>query len=246
MDYYFITGSSRGIGRALVERALQGEDALVYGFARSAGVAHDRYTHTEVDLSDIGGLVDRLGSFFPNLEDADRIVLINNAGMLGDIRYLGDIADESIVALFNLNVTAPTLLINAFIRRYRNLSARKLIINVSSGAGKYPVDGWSGYCASKAALDMVSQTAALEREIQPDGSFRIYALAPGVVDTPMQGQIRETDANNFSKREKFLNYHKEGALDDPTVTAEKFFQLIDHPEQFNEVLQDVREFPPPS
>ena len=244
MDYYFITGSSRGIGRALVERALQEDDSYVYGFARSAGVTHSRYTHTEVDLSDVSSLGGGWDTFFPDLNDARRIVLINNAGTLGDIKYLGDIADESIIKLFNLNVTAPTLLMNGFIRRYRGVPANKLIVNVSSGAGKYPVDGWSGYCASKSVLDMISQTAALEQEIQPTGSFRIYALAPGVVDTPMQGQIRETSAGDFSKLQKFLNYHKERALDDPTVTAEKFFDLMDNPDQFAEVLQDVRAFPP--
>lgn len=242
MNYYFITGSSRGIGRALVEHALRQPETRVYGLARSSGLSHEHYTHYEVDLSDIDGLLPRLGDLFPSLADAQRIVLINNAGTLGDIKYLGDLDDASIASLFNLNVTAPTLLMNAFIRRYRAALAEKLIINVSSGAGKYPVDGWSGYCASKAALDMVSRTAALEQEIRGVGNLRIYALAPGVVDTPMQGEIRQTETNNFSKLDKFMNYHAEGTLDDPAVTAEKFFRLITHPEQFAEVLQDVREF----
>ena len=244
MDYYFITGSSQGIGRALVERALRQENAYVYGFARSAGVERDRYTHTEVDLSRVDRLTDRLDAFFPPVNNAGRIVLINNAGTLGDIKYLGDIEDRSIITLFNLNVTAPTLLMNAFIRRYRDLAANKLIINVSSGAGKYPVDGWSGYCASKAALDMVSQTASLEQQIRSIDHFRIYALAPGVVNTAMQGHIRQTDTADFSKLNKFMDYHTEGALDDPVVTADKFFRLVNHPEQFEDVLQDVREFPP--
>ena len=169
-------------------------------------------------------------------------MLINNAGTLGEVKYLGDTDDASIVSLVNLNVTAPTLLMNAFIRQYQSLSAEKMIVNVSSGAGKYPIDGWSGYCASKAALDMVSRVAALESEKRASG-FRVYALAPGVVNTSMQAEVRDADVTDFSTREKFIKYHEDRVLDDPAATAKKFFQLINHPEQFGDVLQDVREFP---
>ena len=242
MDYYFITGSSRGIGRALVEKALERPEARVTGFARSEREqAPPRYQHIAIDLSDVSALVERVDTFFPPVDAPRRLVLINNAGTLGEVKYLGDLDDSSIVSLFNLNVTAPTLLINAFIRQYRTVDAEKLIINVSSGAGKYPVDGWSGYCASKAALDMVSRVAAQESALRADG-FRVFALAPGVVDTAMQDHIRTAEADNFSKLQKFMDYKAEDTLDDPATTAEKFFRLIDHPERFAEVIQDVRNF----
>ena len=241
MDYYFITGTSRGIGRALAEKALEDDAARVTGFSRSSGLSHAHYTHTEVDLADIKALLPRLDTLFSEVDEAKRIVLVNNSGTLGDVKYLGDIDPPSMVTLFNLNVIAPALLMNAFLRQYRSVSAEKLIINVSSGAGKYPIDGWSGYCASKAALDMVSQVADLERKKRMS-DVRIYALAPGVVDTDMQAHVRDTDVADFSTLEKFKNYHAKSALDDPSATAEKFFRLIRHPEQFEEVLQDVREF----
>ncbi len=88
---------------------------------------------------------------------------------------------------------------------------------------------------------MVSQVAALESELRPDG-FRVFALAPGVVDTAMQDHIRTTEVADFSKLQKFRDYKAEGALDNPAATAQKFFQLIDHPERFAEVIQDVRNF----
>lgn len=243
MDYYFITGTSRGIGRALVEKALSYEHARVTGFSRSAGPSHPHYTHTEVDLSQTDALLPLLDTLFPDLAEANRLVLINNAGTLGDVKYMGDLDPVSIATLWNLNVIAPAMLINAFLQRYRHSPAEKIIINVSSGAGKYPVDGWSGYCASKAALDMLSQVIALESKKRSTG-LRVYALAPGVVDTPMQATIRRTEEKNFSSWAKFVDYHAEQALDNPRTTADKFFQLIHHPETFQEVLQDVRQFPP--
>lgn len=242
MHHYFITGTSQGIGKALAERVLQENSSQVYGFSRSQSIEHPRYTHTFVDLSDIASLTARVSHFFPSLERAEKIVLINNAGMLGEVKYLGDLDDERIAQLFNLNLIAPTILVNHFVRTYQDLPAEKLIINVSSGAGKYPVDGWSGYCASKAALDMISQVVALELEKKEQKHFKIYALAPGVVDTRMQGEIRAVDARHFSSLDKFKQYKANRELDDPAYTANKFFQLIQQPDQFEKVLQDVRKF----
>ncbi len=243
MDYYFITGTSRGIGKALTERILQEKDTTVYGFSRQQSITHERYHHIKADLSDMDWLGKNASNFFPELSTANRIILINNAGMLGEVKYLGDLENQQLINLFNLNVTAPAILMNEFIKSYRDHKAEKLIINVSSGAGKHPVDGWAGYCASKAALDMLSQVAQTEltqRGLQ--NHFKVFALAPGVVDTAMQGEIREVSSKDFSSLDKFLNYKKEGTLSDASYTADKFMELINNPSHFNEVLQDVRQY----
>lgn len=243
MRHFFITGTSRGIGKALTEKILKEADTHVHGFSRKNSIEHERYQHIQADFSDTDWLVKHVQELFPNLSSADQIVLINNAGMLGDVKYLGDLENQQFVNLFNLNVTAPAILMNQFIKSYRNQPVEKLIVNVSSGAGKHPVDGWSGYCASKAALDMLSQVAKVEitkRNLTKD--FKVYALAPGVVDTAMQGEIREVSQDDFSNIEKFINYKKEGTLDDASYTAEKFMELINHTERFEEVLQDVRQY----
>ncbi|WPP49528.1 SDR family NAD(P)-dependent oxidoreductase [Catalinimonas niigatensis] len=243
MQYFFITGTSRGIGKALTEKILKEEDTQVYGFSRQAGISHARYQHVQADLSDMDGLLKNVSNFFPELSSAHRIVLINNAGMLGAVKYMGDLDNRQYVNLFNLNITAPAILMNEFIKAYQTYKGEKLIINVSSGAGKHPVDGWSGYCASKAALDMLSQVAQtelLQRGLSKH--FKVYALAPGVVDTAMQGEIREVSQQNFSSIDKFIKYKKEGVLDDASHTADKFMELINNTSRFEEVLQDVRQY----
>jgi benzil reductase ((S)-benzoin forming) len=242
VQYYFITGTSRGIGKALAERALQEKNAQVIGFSRQQSIEHERYTHHTIDLSDVSNLGKIIDQVFVQLADAERIVLINNAGTLGDVKYFGSIADEKIDQLFSLNVSAPAILMNHFILQYRDVSAERIIINISSGVSQYPVDGWSGYCASKAALDMLTEVAALELEKQNVKNFRVYAVAPGVVDTQMQTDIRGSDEQNFSRLQKFKDYKKSGKLNDPTEVAEKYFYLMNHPEKFQEVRQDVREF----
>jgi len=243
MRYFFITGSSRGIGKGLVERILQQENTQVHGFSRQAGVEHERYQHYSADLADADWLAEHVAEFYPQLTDAEQIVLINNAGTLGEVKYLGEMENSSIAHLFDLNVTAVAILMNQFIKAYRHYATEKLIVNVSSGAGKSPVDGWAGYCASKAALDMLSRVVQLELEQKGlIEHFKVYALAPGVVDTEMQGKIRQSSRENFSKLDKFVNYKKEGALDNVGHTAEKFMELINNSGRFKDVLQDVRQY----
>jgi len=243
MRYFFITGTSRGIGKALVLRILQEEDTQVYGFSRQASVEHARYAHRSIDLSDVETVAEQSNAIFPELEDATQIVLINNAGTLGQVKYMGNLDNLQFARIFNLNITAPAILMNSFIRVYQQKEAEKLIINVSSGAGKAAVDGWSGYCASKAALDMLSQVAQreLEEKNQAD-RFRVFALAPGVVDTAMQEEIRQVDQADFSKLNKFIKYKQENVLNDAAYTADKFMELINHSHKFNSVLQDVRQY----
>nr|WKN35153.1 SDR family NAD(P)-dependent oxidoreductase [Tunicatimonas sp. TK19036] len=242
MHYYFITGTSRGIGKALAEYALQQEQTMVIGFSRQQSIRHSRYIHRSLDLSNINMLRQQVSSVFSELADPERIVLINNAGTLGDVKYFGDIDDARIDQTFSLNITAPAILMNHFIRTYQSSAAERILINISSGVSQYAVDGWSGYCASKAALDMLTEVAALELEKRAVSNFRVYAVAPGIVDTQMQTDIRDVNEEDFSRLQKFKSYKQDGALNDPHHTAEKYFYLINHPEHFKNVRQDVREF----
>jgi benzil reductase ((S)-benzoin forming) len=241
MVYYFITGTSRGIGKALAEKVLERENHIVYGFARQATIQHPRYHHCFIDLSDIDYLIEHVGDFFLITKSAEKIVLVNNAGVLGDVGYLGEIDNQSIKKVFELNTIAPTIMMNEFINCFKETKAEKIILNVSSGAGKYPVDGWSSYCASKSALDMASEVASKELHIRND-DFRVFALAPGIVDTFMQDEIRKTRKESFSSLQKFVDYKNHGMLSSTHDVAEKFLFLIDYPNRFPDVIQDVRKY----
>ena len=77
------------------------------------------------------------------------------------------------------------LLMDAFVPHPKELACPKLVVNISSGAAKRPIEGWSAYCSAKAGLDMATRTLALEqsRETNP---VRVLSFAPGIVDTRMQ------------------------------------------------------------
>lgn len=237
---FFITGSSRGIGRALAEALLaEGENNQVVGLSRSNSLEHGRFVHQQIDLSgDIAGFASAL---FSKYQPDKKVVLINNAGTLGDAGPVGQLDSTELSRSFQVNVSAPAVLMNEFVRAYGQGKAAPLILNISSGAGKYPVEGWFGYCTAKAALDMLSQVAALEAE-NSGSALKVFSVAPGVVDTAMQEEIRQKSKQEFSGVEKFIRLKEEGALASPQEVAQKLLRLIQAPEHYNGVMQDVRNF----
>jgi benzil reductase ((S)-benzoin forming) len=221
MHYYLITGASQGLGRALAEAILQRPDTQVLGISRHATIEHPRYQHQPLDLSDIEAVEHNLGKIFPARPDAQSLTLINNAGILGEIGYIGELPNEHFKFVFDLNVVAPAMLMNTFLSAYGHQTAiPRTVLNISSGAAQRPVDGWAAYCASKAALNSLSETAQKEQAIRGSG-VRVWALAPGVVDTNMQAHIRTAEVEQFSEQEKFTALHAEEKLQSPEVAAGK-------------------------
>jgi benzil reductase ((S)-benzoin forming) len=240
MNYYIITGTSRGLGKALAEILLHAKENKVIGIARSQSINHENYSHLCLDLSDTVLIKKNLEHIFPLIPDADSVILINNAGMLGQVGQVGSIETDSLEKLFKVNLIAPALLINEFIKRYKELKVLKSILNISSGAGKKPVDGWSGYCSSKSALDMFSLVIEEEQRFS-GGDFRIFSVAPGIVDTEMQTEIRKVSQADFSRVEEFKSYKEQGDLVEAGVVARKIVYLLNHPKEFTKVISSVRE-----
>lgn len=241
MNYFFITGSSRGIGKALSLKLLEDTNNFVIGLARSEAFQHERYKHITVDLSDHSQLQKVVEQFFDIKHKPERLVLINNAGILGEVGPLGKISNESLTNVFKINIIAPAILMNSFISRFSKSEAEKIIINITSGAAQRAVDGWSGYCSSKAALNMISEVAATEANIYSN-NIKIYALAPGVVDTDMQGEIRKASKQDFKDVDRFKNMFASGDLSNPEKTASQILFLINNHKKFAQVIQDVRKF----
>lgn len=231
MNLFYITGTSSGIGFAIATLLLKDTNNIVVGISRRNKIDHKNYHHISHDLSmsisaDIFEKID--GSY-------NKIVLINNAGQVGPITPMGKQTFEQINQNYAINLVAPTLLCNDFIRAYKDHSALKMIINVSSGAGKHAIESWNTYCASKAALDMLSLVIQAEHP-----EFKVYALAPGIVDTEMQTAIRAANKQDFPNLEKFVAYKKEGELAEADLVAQKYLKVIEKPELFNETICSVR------
>lgn len=219
-----ITGHSRGLGAAMAE-SLLGRDIAVLGLARQgnpglSSTFGPQFTEVAIDLADPRALADWLASpaFAGFIDGADPLLLINNAGALRPVGPLSSQNVDDIASTVSLNVSAPLMLAAAVATR---APAEVRIAHISSGAARNPYPGWSVYCATKAALDQHARAVAADG----NPALKICSIAPGVIDTDMQAEIRATPAEHFPIKDRFLALKAQGQLSSPADAAEK---LVSH------------------
>lgn len=235
MNYYFITGTSSGIGRALVKQLLLDENNFIYGFSRTNSIENPNFVHTSIDLSKLKK-VSKIN--FPKLKKPKKIVLINNAGTLGEIKHLGNLNNKDIIMSFNVNITAVAILVNNFIKKYQQKKKEKIIINISSGAATSAYDGWAPYCSTKAAINMLTEAIVKEQKLE-HAPVKAFAIAPGVVDTYMQEIIRKTDEKDFSNISKFHTLKFTGALYQAKDVANKLISYCEDTSQIEGIISRI-------
>lgn len=239
MEKFFITGSSQGIGKSLTDLLLRRKNTNVTGISRTNNIQHERFRHLPLNLSDSQLLISMLDDVYSDIDKYDKLVLVNNAGYLGEIKYFGDLVETDLIDIYNTNVIAPAILMNSFIRKTNSIDVEKVIINISSGAGRRPYDGWGGYCSSKSAIDMMSLVADMENEKNNTG-YKIFAIAPGPVETNMQKQLRNASSDNFSQVNRFKELSQKGKMASPDEIAVKLAYFIDNAGQYEGAIQDIR------
>lgn len=239
MNAYYITGTSRGLGKALAEELLNGNGNRVFGIGRNCTLDHDRYRHVHLDLS----ISENVREFSFQLPKGTRCaVLINNAGVVDPVAPVGRIDNQSLAAGFTVNLISPAMLMNNFIRHTQRSRARRIIVNISSGAARHTVDSWAVYCAAKAGLDMFSEVLHSEQPIhRPKHPVRIFSIAPGVVDTDMQARIRAVPKTDFAGKERFMKMKADGMLASPAATARSILRILSRPEKYADICLDVRD-----
>jgi benzil reductase ((S)-benzoin forming) len=232
-----LTGHTRGLGEALAENLLS-RGIAVLGLSRTRSEASDLLQQVELDLADpvaLGAWI-ATGALARFIGNARIVLLINNAGMLQPV---GGIEGQDVNAIgraVSLNVAAPLMLSAAVAAASPKASDRR-IVHISSGAARNAYAGWSIYCATKAALDHHARAVALD----DNRALRIASVAPGVVDTAMQAEIRGADLETFPQRERFEELKRQGQLATPADAARK---VLDYAlsEAFGDTpVVDVRE-----
>ncbi len=221
-----VTGHSKGLGAAIAAELL-GRGVVVLGLARSGNpdLQHrypDALQQVALDLSDADQLDAWLQSptLYDWLQGAGQVLLVNNAGLLQPVGPLEMQSLSAIATACAVNVAAPLMLAAAVAQATTPAQDRR-ILHVSSGAGRTPYAGWSLYCASKAALDHHARAVALDAT----HNLKICSLAPGVIDTDMQTQIRATPAEQFPLRDRFVSLKNDGQLSAPEKCA---YKLVDY------------------
>ena len=104
------------------------------------------------------------------------------------------------------------------------------MVNVSSGAATKAYPGWGAYCLGKAGLRMASMVGAIEAEEisgLAERDIAVVSFAPGVIETPMQDEVRASDPDHFPRRQRFVELKESGSLLDASLPAAAIADLLD-------------------
>jgi len=242
-----LTGASRGLGHAMAQQLLADPQTQLLTISR----------HTSPDLAPTGG--GRLEQWALDLaqaaEAAARVEawlrerdpsayahasLVNNAALVTPPGPVDDTDTDTLVASLRVGLEAPVLLTAAFLRATRGWPARRRVLNISSGLGRRAMAATAPYCAVKAGLDNFSRAVALDEAQHPSGA-KVVSLAPGVIDTDMQVQLRSADPSRFPDRPAFVGMHAQGQLASPSAAAAKVLAYLERDDFGKNVLGDVRD-----
>jgi len=249
-----LTGASRGMGLAMA-RQLLGPDRQLLCLSRqvneslSAEAARQGTTLTQwsQDLADAPGARLRLLTWLQGLDPAGlaSATLINNAGMIPRIGPLDGCPPEQLSAALRVGLEAPMQLTAAFLHATSAWVAAgwrgpRKVLNISSGLGRSPMAAQAPYCAAKAGLDHFTRCSALDEAGRPHGA-RLVSLAPGVIDTDMQVQLRAGNPEAFPDRQRFVQLHSQGQLSTPEVAAARLLAWLQRPDFGAQPVADVRD-----
>src|SRR5580692_990466 len=176
-----VTGATSGIGEAAAV-AFQEAGARVYGFARrndAVGAARENHPNIQWLVADVADEGQVTGAVESVVRQAGRLdVVVNNAG-IGVFAPLEQSTGETVRRQFEVNVLGTTFVTRAALAALK--ASKGSVVNISSASGHKPSPGAAHYGASKAAIESLTRSWAIE--LAPHG-VRVNAIAPGPTDTP--------------------------------------------------------------
>ena len=207
--------------------------------AMDAGATLLQWTH---DLADGAPLSDRLAAWLGDMASTvwASASLINNAGVIPRIGPLSASDPLDLARALRVGLEAPMQLTAAFLRATQGWSGQRKILNISSGLGRRAIASQAGYCAAKAGMDHFTRCLALEEALKPQGA-KVCSLAPGVIDTDMQVQLRAADSASFPDQAGFLGLKASGSLASPDEAARRLLAYLARPDFGANPVADVRD-----
>lgn len=245
MHLTILTGASRGLGRAVAQHLLaRGHHVLALSRGPvdldvPSGAA---LTPWAVDLQDAAPVAARLSAWLAaqNASQVSSATLINNAGVVSQLAPLSEVSATDLMQALRVGLEAPMLLTAAFLKATAAWQAPRKVLMVSSGLGRRGMAGSASYCAAKAGMDNLARALALEEAGKPSGA-KVVSLAPGVIDTDMQLQLRTADRTLFPEGASFAHLKTAGHLDSADLAATKLLRYLDRTNFGADPVADVRD-----
>ena len=246
---FILTGASRGMGLAMARQLAQpGNTVLCISRsvnetlvvqANQAGANLLQWTQ---DLALGARTSARLEQWLREQPGSSFVsaTLINNAGVIPRIGPLSEADADDLSHALRVGLEAPMQLTSAFLRTTVKWPGQRRVLNISSGLGRRAMASQAGYCAAKAGMDHFTRCLALEEALKTNGA-KVCSLAPGVVDTDMQEQLRSADSTAFPDQSSFLNLKTSGSLTSPEDAAKRVLAVLMRADFGANPVADVRD-----
>jgi benzil reductase ((S)-benzoin forming) len=199
-------------------------------------------TQWPCDLSQAVDAAAALGNWLGTLDSASlaTVTLINNAGAIPRIAPLSASDPADLAQALRVGLEAPLLLTAAFLRATQAWGLPRKVLNISSGLGRRAMASQAAYCAAKAGMDHFTRCLALDEARKANGA-KVCSLAPGVIDTDMQVQLRSAEADAFPDQANFIGLKTRGQLSSPADAASRVLAWLGRSDFGSNPVADVRD-----
>jgi NAD(P)-dependent dehydrogenase (short-subunit alcohol dehydrogenase family) len=209
--------------------------------ADQAAAQHVTLEQWAQDLGQTSTTAERLRTWLQTQPDGQfrSATLINNAGVIPPIAPLSASAPDDLAQALRVGLEAPLLLCAAFLAATEHWGIPRKVLNISSGLGRRAMASQAAYCAAKAGMDHFTRCLALDEALKPHGA-KVCSLAPGVIDTAMQTQLRSADVANFPDAPNFAHLKTTGQLSSAADAAASVLAWLERADFGTHPVADVR------
>jgi NAD(P)-dependent dehydrogenase (short-subunit alcohol dehydrogenase family) len=166
------------------------------------------------------------------------VSLINNAGVIPAVMPLHSSDAAELAHALRVGLEAPVVMSSTFLAATQDWLGFRRVLNISSGLGRRPMASQAAYCAAKAGLDHFTRCMALDEARLPNGA-RVCSLAPGVIDTDMQLQLRSAAPTQFPDQTRFAELKQLGQLSSPQEAARQVLAYLNRTDFGDQPVADV-------
>ncbi|NMM15142.1 MAG: SDR family NAD(P)-dependent oxidoreductase [Rhodoferax sp.] len=246
---YLLTGASRGMGLAMAEQLLSADHFLVCISRHTNEILASRAAKLGCQLEqwplDLERSLDaaaKLKQWLASQKTGSFVsaTLINNAGVMPGVAPLSESDPIDLSWALRVGLEAPLLLTAAFLGATASWNIPRKVLNISSGLGRRAMASQAGYCAAKAGMDHFTRCLALDEARKPLGA-KVCSLAPGVIDTAMQVQLRAAEASAFPDKQNFVDLKVNDQLTSPDMAATQVLAYLARPDFGQQPIADVRD-----